>query len=285
MSKQRQSPTEPSVSDKDYVQAFVRGLNVIRAFGPQHSRMTLTQVAELTGFPPAATRRFLLTLVRERYATTDGKYFLLTPRILDLGYAYLSSQQIWEGTQSVLAEVAGRIGESCSASVLDGDEIVYVARVAANRIMTVDLRVGSRLPAFYTSMGRVLLAHLSEADLDRLIARHDFQKLTPKTISSAGEMRDMLRRTRAQGWSLTNQELELGLLSVAVPLRDRLGKVSAAINVSSHVSRRSPQQMTREILPILSQAAERISSVNRIGSVAADMPQRLLPTAFKRRRK
>lgn len=246
------------VSDKDHVQAFARGLDVIRAFNAEHPRMTLSEVAARTGLTRAATRRFLLTLVVEGYAVQDGKSFRLAPRTLDLGYAYLSSLDVWEGAQTVLTDVTRQLGESCSASVLDGDEIVYVSRVAASRIMTVGLRVGSRLPAFHTSMGRMLLAHLPAAALDRLLERRVFQPTTPHTVTDHDALRQILRDTAAQGWSLTNQELELGLLSIAVPLRDRGGRVTAAINVSSQASRSTPQQLIDTALPVLLKAADRI---------------------------
>jgi len=250
-----------SAPGKDYVQAFARGLDVIRAFDADHPRMTLSQVAERTGLTRAAARRFLLTLVDEGYAFSDGKTFGLAPRVLDLGFAYLSTLGMWESAQTVLTDVTRRIGESCSASVLDGDEIVYVARVAASRIMTVGLRVGSRLPAFHTSMGRMLLAHLPPAELDRMLEGRTFEKLTPNTVTDTEELRAILKRTAQQGWSLTDQELEIGLLSIAVPLRDRTGRVAAAINVSTHASRTTPQQLIDTVLPVLREAAGKIVSI------------------------
>lgn len=249
-----------SMSAKDHVQAFARGLDVIRAFNADHPRMTLSEVAVRTGLTRAATRRFLLTLVAEGYAEQDGKMFRLAPRTLDLGYAYLSSLDVWEGTQTVLNDVARQLGESCSASVLDGDQIVYVARVATSRIMTVSLRVGSRLPAFHTSMGRMLLTQLPAVDLDRLLEGRVFEATTPYTTTDHAVLRQILRDTAAQGWSLTNQELELDLMSIAVPLRDRAGRVTAAINVSSQASRSTPQQLIDVVLPVLLNAADRIVS-------------------------
>lgn len=257
----RRPRPSPSVASRDYVQSFVKGLDVIRAFDAAHPRMTLSEVAERAGLSRAAARRLLLTLVEERYAATDGKHFKLAPRTLDLGYAYLASSDVWESTQTVLTDVTRQIGESCSASVLDADEIVYVARVAASRIMAVDLHVGSRLPAFHTSMGRVLLSHLPESDLDALLAGRIFDKLTPKTVTDPAKLRQILKRTRVQSWALANQELELGLLSIAVPLKDRTGRVTAAINVSSQAGRTTPQQMIDTMLPVLQAAAARIESL------------------------
>lgn len=249
---------EFSVAPRDYVQAFAKGLDVIRAFGADRPRMTLTEVAAHTGFTRAATRRFLLTLTAERYALFDGKYFSLAPRALDLGYAYLSSQGFWDGVETTLKEVSRQTGESCSGAVLDGDEIVYVARAAASKIMTVNLQVGSRLPALYTSMGRVLAANLPDAALEKLLAGRRLEKRTPRTCTDMAALRVLLRRVRTSGWSLTNQELELGLMSIAVPLRDRGGRVMAAINVSAHASRSSPQRLVRDVLPVLQRAAESI---------------------------
>jgi IclR family transcriptional regulator, pca regulon regulatory protein len=250
------------LNEKDYAQTFARGLDVIRAFDAEHPRMTLSQVAERTGLTRAAARRFLLTLAAEGYAVTDGKVFGLAPRVLDLGYAYLSTLGVWQGALTVLTDVTRQVGESCSASVLDGAEIVYVARVAASRIMTVNLHVGSRLPAFNTSMGRMLLAHLPPLELERVLATTRLEKMTPHTVTDPDQLRAILRQTAIQGWSLTSEELELGLLSLAAPLRDRSGKVVAAINVSTQINRMSPEQLKAQVLPVLLDAARRIGSVS-----------------------
>lgn len=250
------------LNEKDYAQTFARGLDVIRAFDAEHPRMTLSQVAERTGLTRAAARRFLLTLVAEGYAVTDGKVFGLAPRVLDLGYAYLSTLGVWQGALTVLTDVTRQVGESCSASVLDGPEIVYVARVAASRIMTVNLHVGSRLPAYNTSMGRMMLAHLPPLELERVLTATRLEKMTPHTVTDPTELRAILRQTAIQGWSLTSEELELGLLSLAAPLRDRAGKVVAAINVSTQINRMSPEQLQTQVLPVLLDAAQRIGSVS-----------------------
>ncbi len=250
------------LNEKDYAQTFARGLDVIRAFDAEHTRMTLSQVAERTGLTRAAARRFLLTLVAEGYAVTDGKAFGLAPRVLELGYAYLSTLGVWQGALTVLTDVTRQVGESCSASVLDGTEIVYVARVAASRIMTVNLHVGSRLPAFNTSMGRMLLAYLPPLELERVLNARKLEKMTPHTVTDPDQLRAILRQTAIQGWSLTSEELELGLLSLAAPLRDRSGKVVAAINVSTQINRMNPEQLKTQVLPVLLDAAQRIGSVS-----------------------
>lgn len=242
------------VAPRDYVQAFAKGLEIIRAFDVSHPRMTLTEVAEQTGFTPAATRRFLLTLVSERYAIFDGKYFALAPRTLDLGYAYLSSEGIWAGVEMALKDISHQTGESSSAAVLDHDEVVYVARAAASKIMTVNLRVGSRLPALYTSMGRILLAHLGHR-AEAIISQSKLRRFTPRTITDPSAISTILKRARSSGYALVNQELELGLISLAVPLFNRDGEVTAAINISSHVSRCSPDNLVKNVLPVLQRTA------------------------------
>jgi IclR family pca regulon transcriptional regulator len=247
--------------DKDFVQAFARGLEVIRAFDSDHPQMTLSEVAERTGLTRATARRLLLTLVSTGYALSDRRGFRLAPRILDLGYAYLSSLDIWERAQVVLTDVTRELGESCSACVLDGDEAVYVARVAASRITAVNLRVGARLPAFHTSTGRMLLAHLPILDLEALLEGRVFERYTDRTITDVDAIRDILRATRQRGWSLSDQEFEVGLMSVAVPLRDRAGRVTAAINVSAHTSQLTAEALKERALPLLFRAAERIGAV------------------------
>ena len=254
------SEADPTgIGDRETVQSLSRGLAVIRAFGRDAPRMTLTEVAERTGMSRAAARRFLLTLVQEGYATTDGKHFALSPRVLDLGFAFLSSMDIWDVAQPIMQEVVRRTGESCSASVLDGAEVVYVARVPASRIMTLGLSVGSRLPAFATSMGRVLLAALPPAGLDAFFAKTALTPLTGHTVFDEAALRTLLDGVRTAGYALVDEELEAGLRSIAVPVRNRQGQVMAAMNVSCHAVRTSIRQMTDDILPALLDGAAAIS--------------------------
>ncbi|EJL30818.1 beta-ketoadipate pathway transcriptional regulator, PcaR/PcaU/PobR family [Caulobacter sp. AP07] len=250
---------------RDYAQTLSRGLGVLRAFEADTPRMTLTEVAARTGLARAAARRFLLTFVVDGYAATDGKNFWLTPKVLDLGFAYLSTLAFWDQAQIELTEVVRQIGESCSASVLDGDDIVYVSRVAANRIMTVGLHVGSRLPALFSSMGRVMLADLPDAEVERRLSAAPFERLTPNTLVEPERLRDELKTIKIRGYAVTDQELELGLISIAVPLRERSGRVVAAINVSSHAGRRSVPALEREVLPVLKRAARRIEMAIGVG--------------------
>jgi IclR family pca regulon transcriptional regulator len=221
----------PQASDQ-YVQSLARGLAVIRAFDTDHPVMTLTEVAARTGLTRATARRFLHTLVELGYVRTDGKTFALTAKVLQLGYAYLSGLSLPQLAQPHLEELSLKLGESTSAAVLDGTDIAYIARVTTRRIMNVGITVGTRFPAYATSMGRVLLAALSPADLKAYLATAEIKPLTPRALGSAKELLAVLDTVRAQGWCLLDEELELGLMSVAAPVYDGPTKVVAAVNVS-----------------------------------------------------
>ncbi|QRG08479.1 helix-turn-helix domain-containing protein [Xanthobacter dioxanivorans] len=246
--------------DKDYVQSLVRGLDVIRTFSQYKPRMTLSEVAQHAGLTRAAARRFLLTLTREGYAATDGKYFFLRPKVLDLGFSYLSSLPMWEVAQPIMRDVVNALQESCSLSVLDGGDIVYVARVPTQRVMTIGLSIGSRLPAFCTSMGRTLLAGLPPAELAVFYDQVKLEKLTERTVANMVALKDAIEASRRQGYTLVDQELEMGLRSIAVPVRNRRSEVLAALNVSTHQGRSSIEAMKTRFLPVLLDAAERISA-------------------------
>jgi IclR family pca regulon transcriptional regulator len=240
---------------RDYVLSLERGLQVIRSFGHDAARMTLSDVARRTGLSRAAARRFLLTLTELGYVTFDGKRFSLTPRVLGLGYAYLSSFTIVDLSQPFLERVSERLHESCSISVLDRRDIVYVARVPARRIMSVSISIGTRLPAHATSMGQVLLAALSPERLDNYFRDVELASFTAHTVTDEAELRALLKRVAAQGYSIADQELEAGLRSIAVPVRDRSGSVVAAMNVSAHAARASMADLVRNFLPELRRAA------------------------------
>jgi IclR family pca regulon transcriptional regulator len=243
-----------------HVQSLERGLGVIRAFGAGAPELTLSDVARVTGLTRAAARRFLLTLVDLGYVRTDGKYFSLTARVLELGYAFLSSMTLPEVAQPHLERLSAEVRESSSVSVLDGPDIVYVTRVAVSRIMTVSINVGTRFPAYATSMGHVLLAGLDEAALAAYLERTRLEPLTGHTLTSPAALRTELDAVREQGWALVDQELEAGLRSVAAPIRDRRGKVVAAVNVSTQVSRTTRETVREEMLPPLLGAAKRIEA-------------------------
>jgi IclR family pca regulon transcriptional regulator len=249
-----------SVRGQHFVQSLERGLAVIRAFGPDDAELTLSDVARRTGLTRAAARRFLLTLADLGYVRSNGKQFALTPRILELGYAYLSSLSLPEIAEPHLEQLAAEVRESSSVSVLDGDEIVYVGRVPTSRIMRVSINVGTRFPAYATSMGRILLAALPDDELEEYLARAEIRPLTARAIASAGELRHELERVREQGWALVDQELEEGLRSIAAPIRDGGGRIVAAVNVSAHASRASREAVMTDLLPPLLQTARRIEA-------------------------
>jgi IclR family transcriptional regulator, pca regulon regulatory protein len=247
------------VRNSDFVQSLDRGLAVIRAFGPDRERLSLSEVARATGLTRAATRRFLLTLVKLGYVRNDGREFSLRPRVLELGYAYLSGLAMPEVAAPHLEELVARVRESSSISVLDGDHIVYVARVPTKRIMTVAISVGTRFPAYATSMGRVLLAGMSEEDLDRYLAEADFQPITGRTATDPARLREIVADVARQGYAIVDQELEEGLRAVAAPIRTG-DSVTAAINLSAHASRVSMAAMRTDLLPALLETASRIES-------------------------
>jgi len=239
----------------DFVQSLERGLAVIRAFDVDHPQLTLSEVARATGLTRAAARRFLLTLVELGYVRTDGRLFALRPRVLELGYAYLSSLSLPEVALPHLEALVAEVHESSSLSVLDGEDVVYVARVPTKRIMTVAISVGTRFPAYATSMGRVLLAGQPDAWLDEYLATAELRPLTRRTVTDPERLRAVIQRTRAQGFTLVDQELEEGLRSLAVPVHDANGSVVAAMNLSAHISRGSSDDIRRELLGPLQETA------------------------------
>ncbi|MEU4232412.1 IclR family transcriptional regulator C-terminal domain-containing protein [Nonomuraea sp. NPDC026600] len=244
----------------DHVQSLARGLAVIRAFSATAPELTLSEVARATDLSRAAARRFLLTLADLGYVRSDGRLFSLTPRVLELGYAYLSSLSLPEVADPHLERLAAEVHESASVAVLDGADVVYVARVATARIMRVTINIGTRFPAYCTSMGRVLLAALSPERLDGYLGSAELRGLTSRTITQPAALRAELDRVRARGWAMVDQELEEGLRSIAVPIRDRSGQAVAAVNVSTHASRTTSQQVRRDLLPPLLATAARIEA-------------------------
>ena len=240
-----------------YVQSFARGLEVIRSFSASAPQQTLSEVAAHCGFTRAGARRILLTLQLLGYVETDGKLFSLTPRILDLGFAYLSSMPIWNLAEGLVAQVK----ESCSAAALDGTDIVYVMRVPTHKIMSISLGVGSRLPAYCTSLGRVLLAGLPDEQVRERLRTSKREALTRHTVTEVPALMAKVAQARKQGWSLVNQELEEGLISLAAPLINRSGRTVAALNISGQANRTSAKVMQETMLPHLLEAAGRISRV------------------------
>ena len=246
--------------ERDYVQSLSRGLTVLQAFNAERPAMTLADMSRATGLTRATVRRLLLTLVSLGYVCTDGRTFELTPRVLDLGFAYVSSLQLPDIAQPFMEALSDRVHESVSASVLDGTQIVYVARVNTQRIMGISLAIGSRLPAAWTSMGRVLLAGLSDDQLERFLDGLVIAELTTHSITDIDMLRSEVHAVRSQGYALVDQELEEGIRSVAAPLRDRRGRTLAAINVGTHAARVTLKELRGVILPALLETARSIDS-------------------------
>jgi IclR family pca regulon transcriptional regulator len=258
-SAENEAVAEDGGPNSGFVKSLDRGLAVIRAFSEESSAMTLSDVARKTGLTRASARRFLHTLQALGYASSDGRFFRLEPRVLDLGYSYLSSLPVWGVAEQHMVPLVEALHESSSVTVLDGDEIVYVVRVPTKRIMTISLSVGSRLPAYPTSMGRVLLAQMPPDALDSYLERIELEPLTNKTVTDPDELRAILKTTRDQGWVIVDQELEDGVRSMSAPLRGAGNRVIAALNVSGHASRVSLSTMRSTFLPHLLETAEKIS--------------------------
>lgn len=254
-----QTPTAEVRPGDAYVQSFARGLEVIRSFSASAPRQTLTEVAGRTGLTRAGARRILLTLQTLGYVESDGRLFALTPRILDLGFAYLSSMPIWNVAEPVMEQLVEEVKESCSAGVLEGTDIMYVLRVSTRKIMRNSLGVGSRLPAYCTSLGRMLLAGLPDDEVLRLLQASELEARTKHTLTDIDALLAKVQQARRQGWCMINQELEEGLVSLAAPIVNRSGRTVAALNISGQVNRTTPRQMQETMLPALREAAREIS--------------------------
>lgn len=244
--------------DRDRVGSLERGLAVMEILAAHPAGTTLTEMAGLAGLTRAGARRFLLTLVAAGYATRHGRKFMLSPKLISVARSWLAGSSLWDFAEPFMKGVSGRLNESCSAAILADTDVVYVARVAATRILSVALHVGTRLPAYCTSMGRVLLSGLPPAELDLLLQRARIVANTQKTITDPGKLKVAIQRAAEEGFAIVDEELEIGLRSIAVPIRDRTGRIVAAINVSTQSARYSPREMQREILPHLRQAATAI---------------------------
>jgi IclR family transcriptional regulator, pca regulon regulatory protein len=247
-----------TIDQKDIIAGLEKGLAVLSLFSDQRDRMTIADAAKAASLSRAAARRVLLTLTSSGYLSTDGKFFAPTSRVLRLSRGYLESRSMPERLQPVLDRIMRQTGESSSAAILDGGEIVYVARSATRRIMSVGLGVGSRLPAHATSMGRVLLAFVTDAEQQQFLRSAPFERFTPATITEAETMRRELARIRAEGFALVDGELELGLRSIAVPVL-RQGGVEVAINISVSAAQMSVPDMRLNLLPVLLEAAATVA--------------------------
>ncbi len=246
---------------KEYVHALEKGLAVLSVLAKADAPMSLSQVAAVCGASRASARRFLLTLTALGFVARSGKQFELTPKVLGLGAHRFDSGLLWQVARRPMQALSEQLNESCSAAVRDGADIVYVARVAASRIMSVNLDIGSRLPAAHTSMGRVILADLPGDELARFFGPTPLPALTGHTLTDPQDLIRAIGDARAQGFALIDQELELGLRSIAVPLRDGAGRVFAGLNVSAQAARVEPREMIGRILPKLRETATRIETL------------------------
>jgi IclR family pca regulon transcriptional regulator len=247
------------LGNPDFVLSLARGLRVIESFDTHKISASVAEVARRTGFSRAAARRLLLTLKMLGYVEENGRLFHLKMRVLRLGFAYLSSASLPSIAQPVLENVTSIVHESSSLSVLEGDQITYLARSVTKRVMSVGLSVGSRLPAYCTSMGRVLLAALPEEQFSTFLDTVILKALTPKTITGKTRLADVIGRVRSNGYALVEEELELGLRSIAVPIKGPGGNVIAAMNVGAHVGRVSKSDLIQRVLPVLREQAELLS--------------------------
>ncbi|MCR4282571.1 MAG: helix-turn-helix domain-containing protein [Bauldia sp.] len=246
--------------DKEFMTTLAKGLAVLASFGEQRPAMTLSQAAVASDLSRATARRILLTLSGLGYVARRGRQFSLAPRILELGFAYLSTQSWIDRAEPLMKELSHALEESCSAAILQGTEIVYVARMPApHRIMSTTIAVGTRLPAFHTSLGRIQLGYLADDDLAERVGRLTFMRYTPRTIIDSEALIARIKADRAQGYSIVDEELERGLRSLAVPIVTRSGENVGAINLSAHSSRASRNDLRDKFLPRLAAIAQEIS--------------------------
>lgn len=252
-----------TISERDIMGGLAKGLAVIETFAAERPRQSITKVAEASGLDRATARRCLLTLAHHGYAEWDGKFFTLTPRVLRLGTACLATMPLPQIVQPLLDDLSDRIGQSSSVSILDGTEIVYVARAAQKKVMSIGLMPGSRLPAFCTSMGRVLLAALPEDKALAILTGTTLVARTPNTLTDPVEIIAELARIRARGYAIIDQEVELGLRSIAVPLMNAHGKIIAALNIGVAAVQSTPEALARDWLPSLIDVQTRLRPLLR----------------------
>ena len=246
--------------DPNFMTSLARGLAVIQAYSHAKLLLTISQLSVATGLSRAAVRRCMYTLGKLGLADSeDGRHFSLKPRILTLGHSYVASMPLAKIAQPVLDRVSQLLRESCSIGMLDGRDIIHVANANVTRILAIDLAIGSRVPALYTSMGRVLLAYLPPEELESYLAHAEFTCYTERSISSADKMREALLLVRRNGYALVDQELELGLRAIAVPIHNADGKGIAALNIGAHAQRVSVQDMVTKFLLQLQAAAQELS--------------------------
>lgn len=248
-----------ALTDPSFMTSLARGLAVIRAFADQRRSLTIAQISHRTGIPRAAVRRCLYTLKQLGYVDSESNNFTLKPKILTLGYSYLSSTPLTISAQPCLNGISRTLNESCSLAVLDDNEVLYVSRSATSRIMSVALNTGSRLPAYCTSLGRVMLAHMSDEALNAYLGKVKLKAFTPRTVVSVKRLKEILAEARRNGYVIVEEELEVGLRSIAVPVRGASGNVLAALNIGAQATRVTKKQMEEEFLPVLLRGAQELS--------------------------
>lgn len=253
-----ESPDAEDSADRNFINALSRGLAIIRAFANQRDQLTLSEISRLVDLPRATARRVLITLTKLGYVDSNGKYFKLTPKVLTLAQAYFSSAPLPHIARPYLEHVSSTLGESCSLSVLSGEEVIYIARSSLKRSASVEREVGVNLPAYCTSMGRVLLASLSQEDLDAYFNRAVIRKFNEKTVTDPQQLRHIIDHVRQQGFCIIDGELEPTLRAVAVPVRNAAGLVVAAAHISTDPNRVSVERLTNEFLPILQESVRQI---------------------------
>lgn len=244
----------------DFIEALARGLDVIKAFRAGRPSMTLSEVAVQAGLARPTARRVLITLQQLGYVRSEGGGFSLTPRVLELGTSYVESLGLWDVARPHMEWLVRQTGESTSIAQLDGSDIVYVARVAVPKIVTLVVTIGTRFPALQTSLGKVLLAALSDDEVDEILAQPSRSGVRPLWSPTRDERVAALREVRARGWAMTDEQLAPGIRSVAAPLRDGAGRVVAALNVNAHALETSVEKLTGEHLPRLLAAASEVSA-------------------------
>jgi len=247
-------------SSPDFIEALARGLDVLRVFQPGRQYLTLSEVATAAGLARPTARRILITLEQLGYVRSDGNGFALTPRVLELGMAYIGSQNLWDLAEPHLRRLGTQTGESCSLAQLDGSDIVYVARAAVPKLVTLAVTIGTRFPAAQTSLGKVLLGALPNAELDEVLRLPSRSGIRPRWQPDRAELEQVLREVRARGWALTDQDLALGIRSVAAPIRNGSGRTVAAVNVNAHAAETTVEQLVEHHLPLLLRAASAIGA-------------------------
>lgn len=249
------------IENPDFVASLARGLEVISCFGPGSECLAITDVATKTGLSRGTARRFLLTLEALGYARSDGRTFSLTPRTLNLGYAYLSSLPLWKQAQPIMAEVVATLDQSCSLGVLDGADVVYIARMPPRHLSYLPVSPGTRMPAHVNAMGQALLASLPETELDAYFRVARFEKLTRHTVTDEAKIRKALKRVARDGYALSDRQIQMSIRSIAVPVPTSHGRGGVAINASAEESRASKQDLIDRFLPVLLRAADKLAGL------------------------